>query len=121
MIETTRLTEVFVEMADTLVANFDLVEFLNDLTDHAAALSGADSVGLMLTDQRGRLQFMAASDESGRVLELFQLQDDDGPCLDCFRSRKPVFNVDLEHADDVWPRFARERVPRVSSPSTRSR
>ena len=74
MIATDRLADVFVDVADTLVADFDLVEFLQTLTDHAAAVSGADAVGLVLADHRGALQFMAASNESGRALELFQLQ-----------------------------------------------
>lgn len=106
MISTDRLTEVYVELADTLVANFDLVDFLQDLTDHAADVSGADAVGIVIADHRGALQFMAASNESGRALELFQLQDEEGPCLDCFRTHQPVVNVDLGATDTPWPQFA---------------
>jgi len=106
MISTERLTEVFVELADTLVAEFDLVDFLQDLTDHAAAVSHADAVGIVLADHQGRLQFMASSNEPGRALELFQLQHDEGPCLDCFRDRAPVVNADLATAREVWPQFA---------------
>jgi GAF domain-containing protein len=106
MISTLRLTEAFVEAADTLVADFDLVDFLHDLTDHAAAVSGADAVGLVLGDQRGVLEFMAASNDSGEALELFQLQAEEGPCLDCFRTHEPVVNADLGNAEDLWPTFA---------------
>jgi GAF domain-containing protein len=106
MISTARLTEVFVEVADTLVADFDLIEFLHDLTDHAADVSGADAVGLVLADHRGMLQFMAASNDSGKALELFQLQADEGPCLDCYRTQEPVVNADLGHAETIWPTFA---------------
>jgi len=106
MISTERLTEVFVELADTLVADFDLVEFLQDLVDHAADVSGADAVGIVLADHRGTLQFMAASNESGEALELFQLQADEGPCVDCFRNHAPVVNADLGSADMLWPTFS---------------
>jgi GAF domain-containing protein len=106
MISTDRLTEVFVDVADTLVANFDLVDFLHELTEHVAQVSDADAVGLVLADHRGQLQFMAASNESGKALELFQLQAEEGPCLDCFTMRTPVVNADLGNADDLWPRFA---------------
>jgi len=106
MISTERLSEVFVEVADTLVADFDLVNFLHDLTDHAAAISGADAVGIVLADHRGQLQFMAASNESGEALELFQLASDEGPCLDCFRQRSAVVNANLDSAAQLWPRFA---------------
>ena len=106
MISTDRLTHLFVEVADTLVDDFDLVDFLQNLTDHAAAISGADAVGLMLADQDGRLRFMASSNETGEMLELLQLQNAEGPCLDCFIGKQPVINADLAAASERWPRFA---------------
>ena len=78
MISAQRLSRVFVEVADTLVADFDLIEFLHKLAEHTAAVSDAASVGLVLADEDGRLHFMAASTESARHLELFQLQQDEG-------------------------------------------
>ena len=106
MISTERLTDVFVEVADTLITDFDLVDFLHNLTDHAAAVSGAEAVGLMLADQQGQLRYMAASNETGKMLELFQLQNAEGPCLDCYSSRAPVVNADLASASERWPMFA---------------
>ena len=101
-----RLAKVFVEVADTLVDEFDLIEFLHMLADRVAGLVDASSVGLLLADQRGQLQFMAASEESVKLLELFQIQNDEGPCLDAFRTAQPVVNADLRTAADRWPRFA---------------
>ncbi|GAA1036470.1 GAF and ANTAR domain-containing protein [Virgisporangium ochraceum] len=101
-----RLAKVFVEVADTLVAEFDVIEFLQMLADRAAGTIDAAAVGLLLADQNGRLQFMAASDESTRLLELFQVQSHDGPCLDAFNTARPVINVDLRSAGGRWPRFA---------------
>ena len=106
MISTTQLSSLFVEVADTLVDDFDLVDFLHSLTDHAAAISRAEAVGLVLADHRGALRFMAASNESGKALELFQLQNHEGPCLDCYRLQQPVVNADLRQAQDRWPQFA---------------
>lgn len=101
-----RLAEVFVEVADTLIDDFDLVEFLQMLTNRAAELVGARAVGLLLADVDGRLRFMAASSEEVRLLELFQLQAGEGPCLDAFRNGAPVRNADLGAAVDRWPLFA---------------
>jgi hypothetical protein len=101
-----RLATLFVEVADTLVDEFDVVEFLQMLTQRVAGLFDTGEVGLMLADHRDRLNFMAASDESARLLELFQLQYGDGPCLDAFRTARPVTNVDLATATDKWPQFA---------------
>ncbi|MGH3325678.1 MAG: GAF domain-containing protein, partial [Streptomyces sp.] len=99
-----RLTEVFVEMADTLVDDFDVIDFLHSLTERCVELLGVSAVGLMLTDERDRLQVIAASTERTRLLELFQLQNEEGPCIDCFRSGQALSVADLSEAGK-WPRF----------------
>lgn len=99
-----RLTEVFVEMADTLVDDFDVIDFLHGLTERCVELLGVTAAGLMLTDERDRLQVIAASTEKTRLLELFQLQTEQGPCIDCFRSGEPVSVADLPSAGR-WPHF----------------
>lgn len=101
-----RLAKIFVEVADTLVDEFDLIEFLHLLAERTARLAGASAVGLLLADQRGNLEFMAGSDENVKLLELFQLQNQEGPCLDAFRTARPVINADLQAAGARWPRFA---------------
>ena len=106
MIAPARLMEAFVEMADTLVDEFDLVDFLHHLAEHTAAISGASSVGLLLGDEHHRLNFMAATSTSAEHLELYQLQIHEGPCLDSFRTRQPVIVDDLSQATGRWPAFA---------------
>jgi GAF domain-containing protein len=101
-----RISEMFVEFADTLVEEFDLVEFLQMVTTRASELVGSAAAGLLLADPQGRLQFMAASDERTELLELFQVQSHEGPCQDCFRVGAPVVNADLREAADRWPLFA---------------
>jgi len=101
-----RLAEVFVEVADTLVDDFDLVEFLRTVCTRAAELTGVAAVGLLLSDPSGRLHVMAASDEQAQMLELLQLQSRQGPCLDAFGTGTAVVNVDLRRATPRWPSFA---------------
>jgi GAF domain-containing protein len=103
-----RLARIFVEVADTMVDEFDLVEFLQMLADRAAGLLDGSTVGLLLADPKGQLRFVAASDETTRLLEMFQLQGSDGPCLDAYRTGEPVVNADLHTAAPRWPRFAPE-------------
>lgn len=105
-----RLAEVFIEMADTLVDDFDLIEFLQAVTSHTSELVDARAAGLLLADHHGHLQVMAASDERAEMLELFQVQISEGPCLDCFRQAEPVVNSDLREASDRWPVFAPKAV-----------
>jgi GAF domain-containing protein len=100
------LSETFVELADTMVAGFDVIDFLHMLTDRSAQLLDVSAAGLLLADPRGELRVVAASSEQARLLELFQIQNDQGPCLDCFRTGKPVAVADLSTAARRWPRFA---------------
>ena len=100
------LSEAFVELTDTMVADFDVIDFLHVLTDRSVQLLDVSAAGLLLADPRGELRVVAASSEAARLLELFQLQNDQGPCLDCFRVGQPVAAPDLDAAARRWPRFA---------------
>jgi GAF domain-containing protein len=101
-----RLAETFVDLADTLVDEFDLVEFLYTLVERCTELLDVTAVGLMLMDNQGRLRVMASTTEETRLLELFQLQNAQGPCLECSRSGQPVAENDLAAAQQRWPKFA---------------
>ncbi|MEU5562117.1 GAF and ANTAR domain-containing protein [Micromonospora musae] len=99
------LSDVFVELADTLVDDFDVIEFLHVLADRCVQLLGVSAAGLLVVDQHDNLQVVAASSERTRLLELFQLQTDQGPCVDCYRTGQPVSVTDLRAASHRWPRF----------------
>lgn len=101
-----RLAEVFVEVADTLVDEFDLIEFLQMVSARTSDLVDARAAGLLLADENNRLHLMAASNEGAQMLEIFQIQTHEGPCQDCYRQGRPVINADLRTATDRWPRFA---------------
>lgn len=102
------LSEAFIELTDTLVGDYDVVELLHRLADHCLTLLDAAAAGLVLADQRGHLRVLASSSDQTRLLELFQLQTDEGPCVDCFRSGAPVAAPGLADAAALWPRFAPE-------------
>jgi GAF domain-containing protein len=100
------LSDTFVELADTMVADFDVIDFLHLLADRSVQLLGASAAGVMLADPRGPLRLVAASSEAARLLEIFQLEGDEGPCLEAIRTGQPVIEPDLSHAQQRWPRFA---------------
>ncbi len=102
------LARTFVELADTLVADFDVVELLTLLADRCVEVLDIGAAGLMLVAPDGDLRVMASSSEAMRLLELFELQAEEGPCLDCYHTGKPVVNQDLATVNGRWPRFAAE-------------
>src|ERR1700755_3113870 len=101
--ETDLLSDTFIELADTMVATFDVIDFLHLLTDRSVALLAASAAGVVLADPRGELRGAAASNEESRLLELFQLQNDEGPCLECFRTGRAVTATNLADEAPRWP------------------
>ena len=108
MREDHRLVRTFVELADTLVQDFDVVDFLSTLALRCAELLDAAEAGIMLVSPGGGMKVVASSSQRARILELFEIQNQEGPCLDCFRSGKPSVSDDLDTEFDRWPMFAPE-------------
>lgn len=100
------LAKTFVELADTLVADFDLIDFMAVLVERSAELLESAEVGLALAATRGELRVMASSSERMRSLELIEFQNDEGPCRDCLINGEQVLNQRLDAVEDRWPRFA---------------
>jgi len=105
-VEEQSLAGTFVELADSMVADFDVIDFLLLLSERSARLLRASAAGVLVADPRGELRLVAASPETARVLELFQLQSDQGPCLECFRTGRAVTVPDVRAAGQMWPQFA---------------
>ncbi|HLT61688.1 MAG TPA: GAF and ANTAR domain-containing protein [Microlunatus sp.] len=101
-----RLGRLFVQLADSLVSDFDVVELLDQLVASCVELLDVPTVGLMLADPQGRLHVMAASAEEIRLLELFELQNQQGPCLECYRTGERVVAESAEEQARRWPSFA---------------
>lgn len=99
-----KLARAFVRLADTLVNDFDIVEFLHGLSADSVEILGAQAAGVMLADGRGTLRLIASSEERMRLLELFELQGAEGPCLDAFSSGRPV-QAGVEDSRRRWPTF----------------
>jgi GAF domain-containing protein len=95
-----------VEMADTLVDDYDVVDLLTGLTDRCVSLLAVSAAGVMLASPSGSLGLVASSSEAMRLLELFELQAQEGPCLDAFRSGEPVSQTRLVPGADRWPLFS---------------
>jgi GAF domain-containing protein len=102
-----QLNRTFVHLADTLVTDFDVTEFLYTLVSSCVELFDVDAAGLMLADEGGSLRVLASSSEQTRMLELFEIQSDEGPCSHAFRLADTVTEGDLEHSLR-WPRFRNE-------------
>ena len=98
----------FVRLADTLVDNFDVIDFLRLLTERCIDLIDVDEAAIMLASPSGPLQAVASSSERSHLLELFEIQNKDGPCLDAYRLGVAVWSEDLNLELDRWPTFTPE-------------
>src|SRR5256885_15677661 len=95
-----------VEMASALVDDYDVVDLLTGLADRCVSLLGVSAAGVMLASPEGGLGLVASSSEAMRLLELFELQAQEGPCLDAFRTGEPVGHENLDAGSGRWPSFA---------------
>lgn len=101
----TRVLNAVVSLADRLLVDFDVVELLTGLTEHCAELLDVAAAGFLLADPLHQLRPLAATSEQARDLELFQLQADEGPCVDCYATGRLVSIADIHLAVERWPRF----------------
>jgi GAF domain-containing protein len=103
-----QVIRAFVALADTLVDDYDVADLLHTMVVECVELLDIAAAGLTLVDERGSLQVLASSTEQARLLELFQLNIDEGPCVECFTGSAPVLVADIAVQAPRWPRFAGE-------------
>ncbi|RAU96617.1 transcriptional regulator [Mycobacterium colombiense] len=101
----TRVLDAVVSIVDSLLDDFDVVDLLTGLTERCTDLLDIEAAGFLLADPLNKLRLLAATSEEARELELFQLQADEGPCVDCYSSGQPVSVADIHGALERWPRF----------------
>lgn len=101
-----RIVATFVELADTMVDDFDVIEFLHRLSERCVELLDCVEAGLLLADAAGVLRVMASSSERSDALDLLQSQNEEGPCFECYQRGRAVFSDDLGADLGRWPVFA---------------
>lgn len=92
------------ELTASLIDRHDPDTVLRLVTAACTRLLGAAATGVMLSDPRGGIRVVSASDERSRFVELLQTQVDEGPCVDCIKDEVAVTAADLA-AEDRWPAF----------------
>ena len=103
--EDSSLIATFVELADSLVDDFDVIDLLTMLSNRCVDTLGVDASGVLLAAPGGELQVIASSSETMQMLELLQIQSNEGPCVDCFRSGEAIVNQSLAESRNLWPTF----------------
>ena len=110
------LARTMVDLADTLVDDFDVVELLTLLAHRWVEVLDVDAAGLMLVAPEGDLRVVASSSEEMRVVELFELQSAGRPLPGLATApAKPCVNQKLRAVDGRWPRIRARRARRPAS------
>jgi GAF domain-containing protein len=99
------LAVTFAELARMAVRGADLVDVYTLLSERVVTLLPVAACGILVRDAGGTLHVVGSSSASAHLLDLFQVQNDEGPCLECLTSGRPV-SVDLADASARWPRFS---------------
>ncbi|MFI5809219.1 GAF and ANTAR domain-containing protein [Streptomyces sp. NPDC051561] len=99
-----RIAAAFVDLADTLVDDFDPVDFLYRVAEHCTSLLDIHDAGVMLAPHGGPLRLVAATSEQVRLVELFELDAAQGPCQDAYVQAR-VMEHDLT-VPGRWPEFS---------------
>lgn len=84
----------------------DIVELLASLAQSCVDILPVAAAGLLVLDQTGNLMVIGSSSDAAELLDLFQLQNEEGPCLDCCRTGEAVSIDQLDERSSRWPRFA---------------
>lgn len=108
MIDETRedlLIDTFATLADTLVADYDVVDLLQTLVESCASLFDITAAGILLADADGELEVVASTSEASRLVEVMQLSARAGPCVECFTTGTVVSLPDVEDSPPAWQRF----------------
>jgi hypothetical protein len=100
-----RLLRTFAVLADTLTAEYEVVDLLQTLVDACREFLDITDAGILLADGDGRLEVLASTNERSELIELMQLAAGDGPCIECYRTGQPVSIPDVAADDDEWSRF----------------
>ncbi|MFE9581583.1 GAF and ANTAR domain-containing protein [Nocardia sp. NPDC006044] len=103
-----RLVEAFVQLADSLVEDYDPVDVVQELLDRAVELLPVDTAAVLLAGDGEDMKVLATTSEATRWLELLQIQAQDGPCVRSYRTGERVIVEDLEAARGEWPAFAKQ-------------
>lgn len=100
-----KLGRAFVALADTLVAGYEVGDFLQMLCERVADVFDVDAVGMLLEAADGTLRLTAASTHESRALDLFEAQAEEGPCYEAYTRGEQILEEDLETASVGWERF----------------
>lgn len=96
-----QLSHTFVELADTLVTGFDVADLLHTLAARCVELADVDAAGIMLADHSGALHVVGSSSEQAHLLELLEIQQAEGPCVESYENRE-IVAADLTESGR-WP------------------
>jgi hypothetical protein len=99
------LAVTLIEITRSVTQGAETIEIFTELAEKCVGLLPVSAAGILLRDVSGTLQVIGASSPSAHLLDLFQVQNEEGPCLECTMTGIGVSDIELS-ATGPWPRFS---------------
>jgi serine phosphatase RsbU (regulator of sigma subunit) len=105
VVDEQRLASVLVEFARTLTSDFSIQRILDHLVDRVVEVIPVDGAGVLLMESDTEHHFVAASDDVILGVETLQMELQEGPCIQAYRTGSHVSVPDLT-LDSTFARFS---------------
>ncbi|MGW0903191.1 ANTAR domain-containing protein [Streptomyces sp. NPDC002853] len=99
------IARTFVELADTLVEDFDVIDFLHQMTVRCQELLDVTDAAVFLAHPNLNLHSPAPCDPSPALQDVVDAACRQGPAVDAHRTTRPVASLRLVDAAARWPQF----------------
>jgi ANTAR domain len=95
--------QAFADATSALIRDHDVTDVLSRLVRDSAELLSADAVGVLVSNSQGEVELLSSTSHDLTELELFQIQQDAGPCIECMRTTAIVAVIGTEQINARWP------------------
>jgi transcriptional regulator with GAF, ATPase, and Fis domain len=95
--------QAFADATSALTHDHDVTDVLARLIRDCAEVLSAKAIGVLVLNAHADLELLSATSHRVAELELFQMQQDNGPCIEAIRRSAVVSVIGEQAIKDRWP------------------